>query len=71
MKLKYENVSDKSSVEKPIKEKKSEAEDEEGPLNSDKSKCTRCTFETQNRVLISEHTEKYHGVFVSDFIQNS
>ena len=61
MKLKYENVSDNSSGEIPIAKKKSEAEDEEGPLNSDKAKCTKCTFETKNRVLMSEHKEKFHG----------
>ena len=63
LKLKYENNTNESSVEKSITKKKCDAEDEEGPLSSDKSKCNKCNFQTKNRVLMSEHKEKYHGDF--------
>ena len=63
LKLKYESNSYDSSVEKTITKNKSDAEVEEGPLSSNKSKCNKCTFQTKNRVLMSEHNEKYHGGF--------
>ena len=63
LKLKYESGTENLAVNEPEVKKKSEGEDGEGPLNIEKSKCNKCTFETRNRVLMNEHKEKYHGGF--------